>query len=93
MAEAGFFPDPPGLVGANGVTTDLIDEEAADGERLIPEDGGGESEAGTASEESVLGIAFGEGWGGGGRLLVGGAGKDGAEEFFGIPAGVTEIGG
>ncbi len=93
MAEAGFFPDPPGLVGANGVPADLIDEESADGESLIAEDGGGESEAGTTSEEAVLGIAFGEGWGGGGGLLVGGAGEDGAEEFFGIPARVTEIGG
>ena len=93
LAEAGFFPDPPGLVGAYGVPADLIDEESADGERLIAEDGGGESEAGSTSEEAVLGIAFGENWGGGGRLLIGGAGEDGAEEFFGIPAGVTEIGG
>ena len=93
MAEAGFLPDAAWLVGANGATADLIDEEAADGERLIAEDGGGESETGTTSEEAVLGIAFGEGWGGGGGLLVSGAGEDGAEEFFGIPAGVTEVGG
>ena len=93
MAETGFFPDAAGLVGANGATAHLIDEESADGERLIAEDGGGEAEAGTTSEEAVLGIAFREGWGGGGGLLVSGAGEDGAEEFFGIPAGVTEIGG
>src|SRR5438105_4072748 len=80
------FPDSFGLVWFDGMTTDFLDEQAANVQRGVANHFSIEAESRAASEQAILRIGLEFFWSNARVLAVGGGSDDEANRMFNIPS-------
>src|SRR5690349_6613184 len=84
-------PVPRGLIRLHAWPADLVDEQAADGQRVVADELGIEADTGLPGKELVERIGFALLDGRAGRLLISAAHHDRADKLFHIPPGVDKL--
>src|SRR4051812_42902928 len=93
MSSTGeLFPQTVRLIGHDRRTTDLVNQQSADRERVVAKRFGLETISWPPCQQSIIGITIVNLWGGFGALLVGAAQHNQPLDVLQIPPGLNQFG-